>query len=211
MLNLFLRILNIPKWICFEKKYDCISATTVCGWIPEVLLKIFRKLCIFLSAYNLIPRQQHLLKMVSWICQIIQLKSKLNYYSVSLKTIQRPRGLSRNYLWMSEQKQVLIRQMIFFISIVFYVYTFQIFFPRISEKGFYLDYIINVIFRCNQNYLTIPASQLNATMKLCWEQFKEFSKSYSNKPTDTMTTFVRGCQVSSLPERPFSSLWAILL
>lgn len=138
----------MPKWICFEKKYDYISITTVCVWIPEVLLEIFRKLCIFLSVYNLILRQQHLLKMVSWICQIIQLKSKLNYYSVSLKTIQRPRGLSSNYFmdeWTktSPYSCIFPKDLLYSSHPLYFMYIlFKSFFPRISEIEFYFDYDI---------------------------------------------------------------------
>lgn len=91
-------ILNVPNWICFEKRYVCVYVAAACLWIPEHLLKIFKMLCLFFcSVINLTLQQQHLLKMVNSICQITQLKPKSNYYSGSLKAIWRPRGLSRNY------------------------------------------------------------------------------------------------------------------
>lgn len=38
--------------MCPSKKYDCIYATAACLWFPEVLPKIFKRLCLFLSVYN---------------------------------------------------------------------------------------------------------------------------------------------------------------
>lgn len=123
-------------------------------WIPEVLLKIFKRLCLFsfcVQFYSLIVA---LLKMVSWICPITQPKPKLNYYSGSLKAIQRPGGLSRNY-FMDRWTKISPYSYIFPKGLLdklyssyplYFMYILFILFSRISEIEFYFNYDIQCYF-----------------------------------------------------------------
>lgn len=66
LFHLFVWIFNIPKRICFEKKYDCISVTAEYLWIPEVLLRIFRRLCIFSLCVQFNSQTVAFTKNVEW-------------------------------------------------------------------------------------------------------------------------------------------------
>lgn len=118
----------------------------------------------FCSVINLTLQQQHLLKMVNSICQITRLKTKSNYYSGSLKAIQRPRGLLRNY-FMDKRTKINLYSCIlskgllaqqYSSLIAFCVNAFNlILYSRINKIEFCFNYDMhNVIFRCNHNYLT---------------------------------------------------------
>lgn len=142
--------------------YLCGSSVSLNPWEPTQ--NIQNATPFFCSVINLTLQQQHLLKMVNSICQITQLKPKSNYYSASLRAIQRPTGLSRNY-FMDKRTKINLYSCIlpkgllaqqYSSPIAFCANTFNLFlFSRISKIESCSNYDMhNVIFRCNHNYLT---------------------------------------------------------